>query len=88
MVTTYLDRVRTRRKAHDRLIELVSERIGDRKPVRLACLHASAPDDARAVLDKAKQQLGAEEALVSELSPVVGVHVGPGTIALAFMAGK
>jgi DegV family protein with EDD domain len=82
-----VERVRTRRKAQDRLIELVGERIGDHKPVRIACVHASAPEDAQAVLDKAKQQLGAEEALVSELSPVVGVHVGPGTIALAFMAG-
>jgi DegV family protein with EDD domain len=82
-----LERVRTRKKSLNRLIELVEAQVGGRKPVRLATPHANSPDDARALLDEAAARLGAVEKIVAELSPVVGTHAGPGTVALAYMAG-
>lgn len=82
-----VERVRTRKKSLLRLIELVSERIGDRQPVRLASLHANAHDDAMEVFEEARTQLKIVESVFSEVSPVVGTHAGPGTVGLAFMAG-
>jgi DegV family protein with EDD domain len=82
-----IERVRTQRKAHNRLVELVEERTEGRKPLKLASLHANAPGQARDLLEKASKHLEVEEAMVSEVSPVVGTHAGPGTVALAFMAG-
>jgi len=79
------ERVRTRQKATKRLIELVRERINGRTPVRLGAVHANAEADAAAMLDQAKKELGAVEAIVTDVSPVIGVHVGPGTIGLAYM---
>jgi len=82
-----VDRVRTRTKALDRLIELVAEKVKDKSPIRLATLHANAGQEASEVLQKASQQLQATESIFSEVSPVIGTHAGPGTIGLAYMAG-
>jgi DegV family protein with EDD domain len=82
-----IERVRTRSKSLARLVELVEERIAGRQPVRLATLHANALEDARTLLDEASARLSATESILSEVSPVVGTHAGPGTVGLAFMAG-
>jgi len=83
-----LEKIRTRRKALARLVEITVERAQQGgHPIRLAALHANAEDDARWLLAQASAQLHPEEALVSDVSPVVGTHVGPGTVALAYMAG-
>jgi fatty acid-binding protein DegV len=50
-------------------------------------LHANAEQEARDLLSRASQELGAIESVLSSVSPVVGTHAGPGTVALAFMAG-
>ena len=80
-----VERVRTRQKATKRLIELVGERVNNRTPLQLAAVHANAEADATAMLEQARKELGAVEAYVADVSPVIGVHVGPGTIGLAYM---
>jgi DegV family protein with EDD domain len=82
-----VERVRTRKKSLDRLVELVVERVGGRTPVRLAALHAAAPDDARWLMEQLSQRLNPTEMAFSEVSPVIGTHAGPGTVAVAYMAG-
>ena len=82
-----IERVRTRGKSLDRIVELAVEQIGGRKPVRLSSLHANAPEDARYVLDQASKRLDPVEEVFSEVSPVVGVHAGPGVVGLVYMAG-
>lgn len=82
-----IERVRTRRKSLDRIVELTVEQIGGRTPVRLSALHANAPEDAKIVLDNAAAKLNPIETVFSEVSPVVGVHAGPGVVGLVYMAG-
>jgi len=82
-----IERVRTRKKSIARLVDLVEERIQGRQPVRLAALHANAEDDARACLKVAADQLGATETIFTSVSPAIGVHTGPGTVGLAYLAG-
>lgn len=82
-----LERVRTQRKALNRLVDLMVERVADRSPVNLAVLHANAFEVARELLDKAASRVKVELTSISEVSPAVGVHLGPGTVGLAFMAG-
>lgn len=81
------ERVRTRSRALNRVVELVEERIGGRKPIHLASLHANCPEDAKLVVDRLNERLEVKENLVSTVSPVVGTHVGPGTVGIAFLAG-
>jgi len=82
-----IERVRTRKKSINRLLELVEERIAGRTPLRLATLHANAPDEAKELLIRAEEMFDVEESFLTEVSPVVGTHAGPGTVGLAYMAG-
>jgi len=82
-----LERVRTHSKALTRLAELVEERIAGRKPVHLAALHANAAETAHKLLELAKAKVNPIKMLISDVTPAVGVHLGPGTAGLAFMAG-
>jgi DegV family protein with EDD domain len=82
-----VERVRTRNKSLARVVEMVIERVGDKKPVRLASLHANAAKEAEIMLEQASQKLNPIETIMSQVSPVVGTHAGPGTVGIAYMAG-
>lgn len=81
------EQVRTRRKSLSRIVELVVKQIGGRTPIRLASLHANAPEDARIMLDEASEKLNPIESIFSEVSPVIGANAGPGVVGLVYMAG-
>jgi DegV family protein with EDD domain len=81
-----IERIRTKKKAQERLIELVMERVSALDgQVHLATLHANAYDDAKAIMEKISSQVHPIETVYSEVSPVVGTHCGPGTIGIAYM---
>lgn len=82
-----VERVRTRARSLQRLVELIDERIGGRKPVRLATLHANAEEDARKLMEMSRECFETIEHHYTEVSPVIGTHTGPGTVGMAFMAG-
>lgn len=80
-----IERVRTKGKAMERLVEIIAEECKGKGGVQLATLHANAKDDAKTVLESASKVLNVSEKLFTEVSPVVGAHTGPGTIGLAYM---
>ncbi len=80
-------KVRTRRKAMRTLLDLLAERVGDRRPLRLAAMHAAAEAEARQLMEMAKERFQPDEVLYTTVSPAVGVHLGPGTVGLCYMAG-
>lgn len=75
------ERTRTRRKATDALVEFAENLTGIE---RISVLHNTTPDDAEAlnarVAPLARQQ---SEVPVALFGPVLGTHVGPGTLGLA-----
>jgi DegV family protein with EDD domain len=86
-----IERVRTMGKTIDRLIDLFEERVGGRRPVHIGVLHAKAPEEARLLLERTRERFSSSdisEAVLAEVSPVVGAHAGPGTLGLAFMIGQ
>lgn len=82
-----IERIRTKSKALDRVLELVAEKTKGQSPIRIASLHANAPEEARDLLDRALKELNAAESIFTEVSPVVGNHAGPGVVGLAYMYG-
>lgn len=82
-----VERVRTRGKALDRLVELVAERCAGKTPVHMATLHADAEADAKILLDKITPLVKPVESVFAAVSPAVGANAGPGTVGLAWMAG-
>jgi DegV family protein with EDD domain len=82
-----IERIRTKAKALARLLDVLEERLGGRKPLRICTIHAAAEDEAKALLEEAKLRFGPVEALIADCSPVVGAHAGPGTVGLAYSFG-
>ena len=82
-----VEKIRTKQKAIQRVVELAVERVGGRTPIRLAATHANSEADAASLLEAAKMQLDPIETLCCPLSPVIGAHAGPGTVALNYMSG-
>ncbi|MDX9850959.1 MAG: DegV family protein [Anaerolineaceae bacterium] len=82
-----VESVRSRKKAIKRMVALVERDINGRKPVCISVFHALEHDVAQSLLAELKESMGAEEAILSHVSPVIGAHVGPGTISIAYMAG-
>ncbi|HTX90161.1 MAG TPA: DegV family protein [Anaerolineales bacterium] len=82
-----VEKIRTKGKALERMLDLAEEKMGGRTPIRLAAVHADAEADAIALLETAKRRFSPVETVLSPLSPVIGAHAGPGTVALAYMTG-
>jgi DegV family protein with EDD domain len=82
-----VEKIRTKRKALNRMLDLLERKIASRTPLRLAIVHANAEAEALALLETARQRFNPVESLLSPLSPVIGAHAGPGTVALAYMTG-
>jgi DegV family protein with EDD domain len=83
-----LENIRTKKKALIRLLDLVEEQISDgESPIRIAAVHAACPEEGQLLLDKAIKRFQPAEAILSVVGPVVGTHVGPGTLGLAYCTG-
>jgi fatty acid-binding protein DegV len=86
-----VDKVRTFSKAQDRMLELFlkeAERLGP--PYHIAAMHTDTPDEAQVLLERACHGLHSDQvvdAFVGRVSPVLGVHTGPGALGIALMAG-
>ena len=79
-----LEQTRTRKKSLKRLVDIVAERVEGKSDLRLGVSHADAPEDAQKLLEMACARLEPVETMISELSPVIGTHAGPGTVALSY----
>lgn len=82
-----VERIRTKQRAIQRVVEIVSERIKGRPSIRLAATHANSEADAASLLEAAQAALDPVETMCCPLSPVIGTHAGPGTVALNYMSG-
>lgn len=79
-----LSQARTKSKAIERVYEIIQERLGGKKIVEAAVADIDNADEADAVADQLRDQFGVTNILRADVSPVVGTHVGPGTIGIAF----
>jgi len=82
-----VERVRTQKKALNRMIEILVEQIDGRTPVYLCVAHANAPDLADKLLADAEAVIESKGSYITSVSPAIGVHLGPGTVAISFMSG-
>jgi len=79
-----LEKVRTKRKAVQRLLEIGLERSANASKVYAAVAHAASPAEAESLAAQVEDQLHPTALHVVELSPVIGTHTGPGALGLAW----
>lgn len=73
------DKVRTRSRSIDKVLEMVRERVGDRK-VNVAIVHARDLQTADALRVRVKKLLNVKDLITTELSISVAAHLGPKTV--------
>lgn len=78
-----LERVRTRRKAMERLVELGAEATKG-KPCQVAVGHFHAEADARSLAEMVRGRLNVQEEFFGELGPVISTHTGPGVLGFVY----
>ena len=76
-------RVRSRRRALTRMVDLSLRDVGPRK-AHIAVLHGDDPVGADDIRTRFRMECNAPEIYVSEFSPVMGAHTGPGLLGVAY----
>jgi DegV family protein with EDD domain len=74
---------RTRSKAIRVMLNHMADRV-DGQPLHVAVLHAGVPEEAEELRKKIAAEFRCHELLVTELTPVMGAHTGPGVLGLVF----
>ncbi|NPA31884.1 MAG: DegV family protein [Chloroflexi bacterium] len=77
-------RMRTFRRAVERMIDEVVRRTHDKPNLRLALLHAAAPEMAAGVEASLLTRLQPIEVIRQIIGPVLGIHTGPGLVGVAY----
>lgn len=73
------DRVRTRGKALDYIVEQMLARVGTR-PVNAAVIHSEDPQAAQTLAEGVRKVLNCKELILTELSIGIAANLGPGTV--------
>lgn len=79
------EKVRGRAKAFKRIKEGLSEYcLKHNGPLRMGVSHADCLLDAEDLAAQFKAEFSIQDLIISDIGPTIGVHVGPGTIAVLF----
>jgi len=79
---------RTTRSAVKRILKLMGQRVVKGQPLHVAVMHADALNEAIILRNRIASQFDCAELFITEFTPVMGVHTGPGVIGVAFYSGN
>jgi DegV family protein with EDD domain len=82
-VTMPVARPRTKTKAVKQLMEIMAERVGD-SPVHVIAHHADELEDGEKLKAEIASRFNCVELYLTEFTPGMGVHCGPGVLAITF----
>ncbi len=75
------EKVRTRQRALNRVLEIIHQRVDDKR-VNVAVVHSQSLEAARQLVQKVKETLHVNELIISDLSIGVAANLGPGTVGI------
>jgi DegV family protein with EDD domain len=82
------ERVRTRKRALDRLLEMIEERVGS-QPINAAIVQSMDPKTGEILRKLAELRFQCHELIVTELSIAIAANLGPGTVGMiAYPTGE
>lgn len=84
---TPVERVRTRRRAFERMVEFARERhLAGASAWVVQHIHDH--ETARHLVDECRQIFGSDPVFVSEIGPVIGAHIGPGLLGVGGLSDE
>jgi len=71
-------------KAYDKMVSLVANAVKPGQKIKVAYMHAGALEQIQELKQKLEERLDCVESFITELSPALMVHTGPGTTGLCY----
>lgn len=81
-----LMKVRSRRKALASVVQILDEQLAGAERIHMGVLHVACPEEAAALTEHLEGRFHPAEMFRTECGPVIGAHVGPGTVGVAVYA--
>ena len=75
---------RTIPSAMKRMLKMMEKKVVKGQPLLVAVMHADAPDKAVVLRNRIASQFDCAELFITEFTPVMGGHTGPGLLGVAF----
>jgi DegV family protein with EDD domain len=79
-----LGTARSRMKAYRRMVDLMQQKVGDGATIKVAFMHVAAREQLERLQAMIMERFNCIETIVTELSPALAVHSGPGTVGVSF----
>lgn len=79
-----LGQARSRKKAYQKMVDILHNTVGSSGKIKIAYVHAAAQEEVEKIKGMVENRLTCVESLIAELSPALGVHTGPGTAGLCY----
>ena len=79
------EKIRTRKKAMKRMVELLGEDASTGKPLQAVIIHANREEEAKDWKEELQQLYPNVEFSISYFGPVIGTHLGEGAMGLGWM---
>ena len=80
-VIEMVDKVRTRKAALERVLEMAKNAYGD-QPIYIAVVHARDLASGQALLEEAKKRFNVKDSVLTDLSVSLAINFGPGTVGI------
>ena len=82
--TTVFTKVRTKKKAIDKIVNTVLEQ-NLKTPIKgIIVHHINCESEGQELADRLKSKLGLDNVKIQSIGPIIGLHVGPGSIGVAY----
>lgn len=75
---------RSRKKAYRLMVDRIESAVGHMGKIKIAFVHAVAEEEVKKIKNLVEKRFTVLESIISELSPALGVHTGPGTAGLCY----
>jgi len=82
------EKIRTRKKAMKRIVELLEEDVKSGDPYRAAIIHANREEEANEWKAELEALFPNVEFMISYFGPVIGTHLGEGSMGLGWVKKK
>jgi DegV family protein with EDD domain len=79
-----LGTARSRKQAYQIMVDMVEKATGVGAKIKIAYVHAAAYEEVLKIRELVEERLQVVEEIITELTPALGVHTGPGTAGLCY----